>query len=62
MACPGEQIKCILQNDPKFKSPVNAAKHIMRTNGVTGFYKGMIFTNLRDAPGYAIFFLTYRIG
>ena len=60
VACPGEQIKCILQNDPKFKNPLSAGKFILRERGFAGFYKGMIFTNMRDVPAYAMFFVTYR--
>ena len=59
VACPGEQIKCIIQNDPKFKTPFSAAKHIIKNNGIQGLYRGMIFTNMRDAPAYAVYFLTY---
>ena len=62
MACPGEQIKCILQFDPKFKTPFTAARYIVNNHGFGGLFRGMIFTNTRDAPAYAAYFLAYSTG
>ena len=60
VGCPGEHVKCIMQNDPKFKSPKQTAKHIYSTFGLKGIFKGMIFTIIRGLLAGACYFPTYR--
>jgi len=61
IACPSELIKCILQNHHTIESPKQAVGYILRDRGLTGFYKGMVFTLVRDIPAYAAFFGSYSV-
>lgn len=43
-----------------FTTPVQCAKHIMKTQGVRGLYKGGMVMFLRDVPCFGVYCLTYQ--
>ncbi|KAK1436850.1 hypothetical protein QVD17_02634 [Tagetes erecta] len=63
---PIELIKIRLQLQKQTKpnqtktGPSTVAKHIIRTNGWTGLFRGLTITLIRDAPSYGFYFLTYE--
>lgn len=40
--------------------PINLAKTILKTQGLTSLYRGLTITVLRDAPSHAFYFWTYE--
>ncbi|CAG0883454.1 unnamed protein product [Cyprideis torosa] len=63
---PGERIKCLLQvqaiqeGPAKFKGPVDVARHLYRTGGISSIYKGTCATLLRDMPATGMYFASYE--
>ncbi|XP_037959327.1 mitochondrial basic amino acids transporter isoform X2 [Teleopsis dalmanni] len=47
-------------NAIQFKSPWDCFKHIVRTEGIRGTFKGLPVTTLRDVPGFAGYFVSYE--
>lgn len=43
-----------------FKGPTECAKHIYRTSGILGFYKGLVPNAFRDIPSYGLYTLSYE--
>ncbi|OZJ02992.1 hypothetical protein BZG36_03134 [Bifiguratus adelaidae] len=39
---------------------LKVARHVLRTEGLRGFYRGSWVTLLRDAPSYGIYFMVYE--
>lgn len=72
--CPTELIKCKLQalREMQQQNPNNAAtnkmpitpwkltRHIMATEGIPGFFRGLTSTFMREMPGYFFFFGGYE--
>ncbi|XP_075154842.1 mitochondrial ornithine transporter 1 [Haematobia irritans] len=71
--CPTELVKCKLQalREMQQHNPTNAknnlpitpwklTKHIMATEGVPGFFRGLTSTFVREMPGYFFFFGGYE--
>ncbi|KAL8232392.1 hypothetical protein R6Q57_002170 [Mikania cordata] len=42
--------------------PSSLAKHIIRTEGFKGMFRGLTITAIRDAPSYGVYFWTYEYG
>lgn len=45
---------------PTFNGPLDMAKHIVKTEGVPGLFKGTVATLWRDVPGSGIYFAIYE--
>ena len=66
---PSEVIKCNMQIDniqatpakPKYNSNRQCFKHILKTEGISGIYKGGAVTVIREAPGFGVYFSVYRL-
>jgi solute carrier family 25 carnitine/acylcarnitine transporter 20/29 len=43
-----------------YKGPFDAVKKIYSSHGIGGIYKGQAVTFLREATGYAAYFLVYE--
>ncbi|AWP19822.1 putative solute carrier family 25 member 47 [Scophthalmus maximus] len=46
---------------PKYRGPVHCLLRIIKEEGFLGLYKGALPLMLRDAPSFAMYFLTYSI-
>ncbi|EDV32311.2 uncharacterized protein Dana_GF15765 [Drosophila ananassae] len=44
----------------KFSGPVHCLRHIFKTEGIRGTFKGLVATILRDIPGFAGYFVSYE--
>ncbi|CDO94223.1 unnamed protein product [Kluyveromyces dobzhanskii CBS 2104] len=55
---PVDTVKSVCQTE--HTSIVNALKKVLRTHGVTGFYRGLGITLIRAAPANATVFYTYE--
>ncbi|KAH8329301.1 hypothetical protein KR074_007350, partial [Drosophila pseudoananassae] len=44
----------------KFNGPIHCLRHIFKTEGIRGTFKGLVATILRDIPGFAGYFVTYE--
>ena len=44
----------------QFSGPVQLTRHIFRTEGVPGFFRGFVGTLFREMPGYFFFFYGYE--
>ncbi|KAK1364752.1 mitochondrial carnitine/acylcarnitine carrier-like protein [Heracleum sosnowskyi] len=72
LACPTELIKCRLQAQSaladvgssgvavKYGGPMDVAKHVLRSAGMKGLFKGLIPTMAREIPGNAAMFGVYE--
>ncbi|KAJ9566470.1 hypothetical protein OSB04_002436 [Centaurea solstitialis] len=67
--CPSELVKCRMQiqgpdsvvpSSRKYSSPLNCAIETVKTEGVTGLFRGGVTTLLRESIGNAVFFSTYE--
>ncbi len=58
---PVELVKCRMQIDKDFKYPTSShcAKHILRTEGIRGLFRGLYSTAFREIFAYAAQFATY---
>jgi len=45
---------------PTFKGPGDMARHIFKTEGVAGLFRGTAATLWRDVPGSGIYFAVYE--
>jgi hypothetical protein len=63
---PADLVKCKLQVDhagggkPTYAGNIDCIRHIVRTEGVGGLYKGFAVTALREVPAFGIYFFVYR--
>ncbi|KAL5280603.1 SLC25A29 family protein [Megaselia abdita] len=53
------QEECAPKN--KLKGPLHCFKHIFRTEGFRGIFRGLGITALRDVPGFASYFVSYEL-
>ncbi|XP_027087509.1 mitochondrial carnitine/acylcarnitine carrier-like protein [Coffea arabica] len=72
LACPTELIKCRLQAQSalagsgsaavaiKYGGPIDVARHVVQSAGVTGLFKGLVPTLAREIPGNAVMFGVYE--
>lgn len=72
LACPTELIKCRLQAQSalagsgsaavaiKYGGPIDVARHVVQSAGVTGLFKGLGPTLAREVPGNAVMFGVYE--
>jgi len=67
ICCPMELAKTQMQiqgigtnRTMKYKTSLDALKHIYEFEGVRGCYRGMTATVLRDAPAFGGYFMTYH--
>ncbi|CAK9150174.1 unnamed protein product [Ilex paraguariensis] len=72
MACPTELIKCRLQAQSalagsgsvavavKYGGPMDVARHVLRSGGTRGLFKGLFPTMAREVPGNAAMFGVYE--
>ncbi|XP_030384365.1 mitochondrial basic amino acids transporter isoform X2 [Scaptodrosophila lebanonensis] len=44
----------------KFKGPIDCLRHIIRTDGIRGAFKGLVATIFRDIPGFSSYFVSYE--
>ena len=44
----------------EFSGPVQLTKHVFKTEGIQGFYRGFVGTLVREMPGYFVFFYGYE--
>uniref|UniRef100_A0A5B6Z6I3 Mitochondrial arginine transporter BAC1 n=1 Tax=Davidia involucrata TaxID=16924 RepID=A0A5B6Z6I3_DAVIN len=67
--CPSELVKCRMQvqgtdslvpKSSRYSSPLDCALKTVKTEGVTGIFKGGFTTLLRESLGNAVFFSTYE--
>ena len=60
---PGERLKVVLQTQGSggaFRGPVDVAKHLVRTQGVTSLFRGSAATLARDGAGSYAYFGVYE--
>lgn len=69
---PGDIVKVRLQcqivsklggtitSEPKYRGPLHCLLTIVKEEGISGLYRGMLPLMLRDGPLYATHFLTYE--
>ncbi|KAK3093525.1 hypothetical protein FSP39_016754 [Pinctada imbricata] len=68
---PVDYVKVVLQSQishdvsgkgkgKQFKGPTECARHIVRSSGLRGLYKGGIAMAWRDVPSYGLYSLTYE--
>lgn len=71
LACPTELIKCRLQAQSalavvgsgvavKYGGPMDVAKHVLRSAGMKGLFRGLVPTMAREIPGNAAMFGVYE--
>ncbi|KAK3028325.1 hypothetical protein RJ639_037787 [Escallonia herrerae] len=48
------------QQADSYKGPTSVARHILRTEGLRGIYRGFSITILRDSPSHGVYFWTYE--
>ena len=62
-ALPADRLKSIYQTDieNKFKSGSQVIQHIIKNDGLLGFYKGFTPTIIRAFPSNSICFLFYSL-
>jgi len=61
ITAPLERVKVLLQVHPtKFTGQVNCLAHILRTEGLSGIFKGSLVTLARDIPAFCSYFLSYE--
>ena len=63
---PGERIKCLLQiqsggKETKYAGPIDCAKKLYKSGGITSLYKGTMATLLRDVPASGVYFMSYEM-
>eukprot|EP00042_Codosiga_hollandica_P048217 m.535730 g.535730 ORF g.535730 m.535730 type:complete len:293 (+) comp57620_c0_seq1:120-998(+) len=64
---PGERLKCVLQvqsmnpQGQQFKGPIDVAKHLYATGGVSSVNRGFVATFMRDGLASAFYFTTYEL-
>lgn len=67
--CPSELVKCRMQiqgtdslvlKSSRYNGPLDCALKTIKTDGVTGIFRGGLATFLREAVGNAVFFVTYE--
>lgn len=67
--CPSELVKCRMQvqgtdslvpKSSRYSSPLDCALKTMKTEGVTGIFRGGLTTLLRESLGNAVFFSVYE--
>lgn len=67
--CPSELLKCRMQiqgtdslvpKSSRYSSPLDCALKTMKTEGVTGIFRGGLTTLLRESLGNAVFFSVYE--
>lgn len=67
--CPSELVKCRMQvqgtdslvpKSSRYSSPLDCALKTMKTEGVTGIFRGGLTTLLRESFGNAVFFSVYE--
>ncbi|CAH9081297.1 unnamed protein product [Cuscuta epithymum] len=67
--CPSELLKCrmqiqgidsLLPNSARYSGPLECAIGTVKTEGITGIFRGGFATLLRESVGNAIFFSTYE--
>ena len=57
---PTEHIKCRMQAGREtYATSLDAGRKIWETRGVSGLYRGLMATWLRQAPGFAVYFACY---
>lgn len=56
---PCELIKIRLQLYPSLNGVVDCVRHVYRHDGVTGFFRGLSPTLIREIPGNAVWFSTF---
>ncbi|KAG5228720.1 Mitochondrial carnitine/acylcarnitine carrier family protein [Salix suchowensis] len=73
LACPTELIKCRLQAQSalassdsavvavKYGGPMDVARHVLKSGGVRGLFKGLVPTMAREIPGNAAMFGVYEL-
>mmetsp|Transcript_24854 Transcript_24854/g.38310 ORF Transcript_24854/g.38310 Transcript_24854/m.38310 type:complete len:370 (-) Transcript_24854:287-1396(-) len=64
--CPTEHVKCRIQvqhgkgcGDNVYSSPLQAAKQILKDQGVKGLYRGWWVTFWREVPAFGLYFAAY---
>ena len=68
-SCPMELVKIRLQTQvTKGKGPIDCVKSIVKSHGITGLYKGLPTTLLRETPSYGsligfniVYFASYEL-
>mmetsp|Transcript_11107 Transcript_11107/g.34060 ORF Transcript_11107/g.34060 Transcript_11107/m.34060 type:complete len:302 (-) Transcript_11107:30-935(-) len=64
VACPTELLKCRLQAQSgsvkAYTGPMDCARQILAHRGITGFFKGLFPTLLREVPGGVAYFTGYE--
>ncbi|XP_030246469.1 mitochondrial basic amino acids transporter [Drosophila navojoa] len=54
------QLSKYIDNQPKFKGPIDCLLYVQKTEGIRGTFKGLWATVLRDIPGFASYFVSYE--
>ncbi|XP_016964329.1 mitochondrial basic amino acids transporter isoform X1 [Drosophila biarmipes] len=54
------QLSSQIDSGVKFTGPIHCLKHILKTEGIRGTFKGLTATILRDVPGFASYFVSYE--
>lgn len=61
VSTPTEIVKCRAQISPNSGSSSAIARHILKHEGIRGFYFGGLVTALRDSIGYGFYFWAYEL-
>lgn len=65
ISCPLELAKIQVQNQSawkgrQFRGPWDCFKYIFKEHGLSGCFRGMTATVLRETPSYGVYFLTFE--
>lgn len=60
IVAPLERIKVILQTNTKVNGQLDCLRHVLKTEGPRGVFKGTLVTYARDMPSFAAYFAVYE--
>ena len=60
IVAPLERAKVILQTNNQIGGQFDCVKHIVKTEGIGGVFRGTLITYARDMPSFATYFLVYE--
>ncbi|XP_017120648.1 mitochondrial basic amino acids transporter isoform X1 [Drosophila elegans] len=54
------QLSSHIDSGIKFTGPIHCLRHILKTEGIRGAFKGLVATILRDIPGFSAYFVSFE--
>ncbi|GAX73773.1 hypothetical protein CEUSTIGMA_g1224.t1 [Chlamydomonas eustigma] len=55
------QVQTAPMGNPQYKGPLRMLRHLLRSEGISGLYRGVTVTAYRDIPSYGLYFVCYRL-